>query len=364
MNLQKIAKNIINTNMGFKNKDAVLIWSGTTSLNFAEMLALECWKKGAIPVIEYRSDKLFLNIHKKTKPEFLKNWPKHWDAMSKTIDAWIILDDINPFIAKKFPQNKIEITRKIFKQIKDKMYEKTMKKTLKIALMGFPNKEQAKALKISYKKLYNIFWNTMNVDYKKLHRDTLKLSKKFLRKNKIRIIGKNTDLELSIKNRSPIIGSGLIKKEKFWFLNLPSGEVFFAPVETSANGEIYFDLPCMWHYGKQVKGVWFKFKKGRIVDYQIEKGLKDFESVLKNASGSKDRIAELGIGTNPKAKTTGGLTIVDEKVKGTIHIAIGENRHFGGKNKSTIHWDFFKDMRKKSEMYVDNKLVMKNGRFI
>jgi len=179
---------------------------------------------------------------------------------------------------------------------------------------------------------------------------------------KIKIVGERTNLEFSVKNRKFINACGIVaKKGEIGYLNLPDGEVFTAPVENSANGEIYFDLPCMYHYGKQVKGVWFKFRRGKVVKYKIEKGLKNFEDVIKNASGKKTTIAELGIGTNPKAKITGGMIIVDEKVRGTIHIAIGDNKLFGGRNDATIHWDFFKDM-KNGELYADKKLIMKNGR--
>ena len=120
----------------------------------------------------------------------------------------------------------------------------------------------------------------------------------------------------------------------------------------------------MWHYGKQVEGVWFRFRRGKVVEYKIKKGLKNFEDVLKHASGKKTTIAELGIGTNPHAKPTGGMIIVDEKLLGTIHIAIGANRLFGGKNEATMHWDFFKTMGKGSRLYADKKLIMKDGKFI
>jgi len=75
-------------------------------------------------------------------------------------------------------------------------------------------------------------------------------------------------------------------------------------------------------------------------------------------SGKKTHIAELGIGTNYNARPTGGMIIVDEKVYGTIHLAIGSNELFGGKNESTIHWDFFKTMGKGSRVYVDGKVLM------
>lgn len=363
MNYGKLAKIIVGTNLQLKEKDVVVIIAGPNSLDYAEAIAYECSVIGAQPSIQYGSDKLSLKIYKTIKTRFLKNKPKISSITSKLIDVKIILDDSNPFIAKQLPQNKIEIRRKTVKPIERILQRRTLLRKLKIALVGFPNKEQAKALGISFRKLNKIYFDTMTIDYKKLYKFNTKLAKKFLKADKIRIIGEKTDLELSVKNREPILDCGIVSKEKIWYMNLPTGEVFFAPVENSANGEIFFDLPCMWHYGKQVKGVWFRFKNGRVIDYEIKKGLKNFEDVMKNASGQKDRIAELGIGTNPKAKFTGGMTIIDEKIKGTIHIAIGKNKHFRGKNESTIHWDFFKNM-KIGRMLVDGKLIMKNGKLL
>jgi len=359
--LQKIAKNIVNVNLGVREKDVTIITAGPKSLKFAEALAFECAMKGAQPSIQYGSDELALKIYKKINPKFLKNWPKLSDVLTKIADVEIHLDESNPFLEKQLPQKKIEIRRKIIEPIKRKRDIRLKKKTMRLALVGFPTEETAKALKTSFNKLNKIFWNTMDIDYKKLYQYNNLVIRKLRNAKKIRIIGEKTNLEFSIKNRKFINGCGIIAKEKFGYLNLPEGEVFIAPVENSANGEIYFDLPCMGHYGKQVEGVWFKFKKGRVVDYRIEKGQKDFEDIIKNVSGDKDRIAEFGIGTNPKAKITGGLIIVDEKVRGTIHIAIGDNKLYGGKNDATIHWDFFKDMRKNSVVKADGRIVIKNG---
>jgi aminopeptidase len=199
----------------------------------------------------------------------------------------------------------------------------------------------------------------MDVNYYKLHEVNKAYARRFVKKKWVRIIGEKTDLKFSIRGRKPILDSGLWAKEVGGYLNLPAGEVFFAPVENSVNGEIYFDLPNL-HYGMQIQGVLWKFKHGKLVDYSVDKGLKAFEDVYKNASGDKNRIGELGIGTNHRAKITGGMIIVDEKVKGTIHMAIGHNKHFGGKNDATIHWDFYKTMNN-AEMYADRKLIMKNG---
>ena len=360
--MQKVAKTIVNTNFGIRTKDVVVISCGPNSLKFAEALAYECAMKGAQPTIGYRSDELSLKIYKKINPKFLKFKPKLGYAHLKIVNAEMHIDDSNPFVAKLLPQKKIEIRRKALKPFKRKRDKLLVKKRMKLALIGFPTKEDAKAMKLPFKRLEKIFWDTIDVDYNKLFSFNDRLIRKLKNARKIKIVGERTNLEFSVKNRKFINACGIVaKKGEIGYLNLPDGEVFTAPVENSANGEIYFDLPCMYHYGKQVKGVWFKFRRGKVVKYKIEKGLKNFEDVIKNASGKKTTIAELGIGTNPKAKITGGMIIVDEKVRGTIHIAIGDNKLFGGRNDATIHWDFFKDM-KNGELYADKKLIMKNGR--
>jgi aminopeptidase len=363
MLFEKVARNIIKVNLGVKEKDVTLISCGPKSLKFAEALAFEAAKIGAQPTIVYGSDELSLKIYKAIKPKFLKNWPRLADALSKLVDVKILIDEVNPFLARQLPQQKIEIRRKTVKPIIDREEKRQMKKEMKAALIGFPTQEVARAMKIPFKKLNKIFWDAMSIDYQKLYEYNKRIIEKLKGAKKIRVVGENTDLTFSVKGREFINSCGIVEKEKIAYINLPEGEVFCAPVENSANGEIYFDLPCMWHFGKQVKGVWFKFKNGRIVDYEIEKGEKNFEDVIENASGDKDRIAEFAIGTNPKAKITGGMIIVDEKVRGTIHLAIGKNKHFGGKNDSTIHWDFFKDMSK-GRVEADGKIIMKDGKII
>lgn len=362
--MQKVARAIVNTNFGIRQKDVVIISCGPNSLKFAEALAYECAIKGAQPMITYGNDELSLKIYKEIKPEFLKFKPKLGYAHLDVVNAEMSIDDSNPFIARRLPQKKVEIRRKRFKLLRRKRDKKLKRKALKSALIGFPTKEDARALKIPFKKLDEIFWDTMDVDFNKLYRFNERLIKKLKGVKKIRIVGKKTNLEFSVRGREFLNDCGIVAKEKMGYMNLPAGEVFTAPVENSANGEIYFDLPCMWHYGKQVQGVWFKFKRGKVVDYKIERGLKNFEDVIRHASGKKTTIAELGIGTNPKAKVSGGMIIVDEKVKETIHIAIGQNKLYGGKNESTIHWDFFKTMGKGSRLYADKRLIIKDGKFV
>jgi len=361
--LCRIARNIVILNMNVKERESVLISAGPNSLEFAEELAFNASKIGAFPTIAYGSDKNALRTYKAIKTEYLKHYSKLSELIAKKVDVEIYLDDSDPFLERQLPQDKIEIRRKATKPLRELKDRRTMRKDIKSVLVGFPTRETAQSMKTPFSKLNRIFWNTMDVNYNQLHEKNKLYSSKLFGKSSVHVTGKETDLKFSIKGRDPILDSGMWAKEKLGYLNLPAGEVFLAPVETSVNGEIYFDLPNL-HYGLQIKGVWFKFKEGKLVDYSVDQGLKAFEDVYKNASGDKNKIGELGIGTNPMAEMTGGMIIVDEKILGTIHMAIGHNKHFGGKNDATIHWDFFKDMTNGSSFEVDGKEMLHNGRIV
>lgn len=361
--MRKVAKNIVHTNFSISKGDVVNITAGPNSLDFAEALAYECSIVGAQPFIMYGSDKLSMDIYKDIDPKFLKQKPKLGYNHLKVVDAEMHIDDSNPYIARKMPQWKVEIRRKTVKPLRKLREKKLWKKTLRSALIGFPTKEKAKMMGLPYTRLDKIFWDTMDVDFERLYRFNERLMKKVKNAKTVHIVGKKTDLTFSVKGREFLNDSGIVAREKMGFMNLPAGEIFVAPIEDSANGEIFFDLPCLYHYGKQVHGVWFKFRKGKVIEYKITKGKKNFEDIIKNASGAKTTIAELGIGTNYRAKPTGGMIIVDEKVYGTIHIAIGSNELFGGKSESTIHWDFFKSMDRGSRVEIDGKVLMKDGKW-
>jgi len=361
--LQRIAANVIKLNMNVKEKESVFISAGPNSLDFAEALAFEASKIGAFPNISYGNDKLALKTYRAIKTKYLKRYSKISEFLAKKVDVEIMVDDSDPFAERKIPQDKIEVRRKAIKPLREIRDRRAKEKTVKSVLMGFPTRETAKSMKIPFDKLNSIFWNAMDVDYHKLHEANKALERRLKGRKWIRIVGEKTDIKFSIKGRKLVLDSGIWKEEIMGYMNLPAGEVFVAPVENSVKGEIYFDLPNS-HYGMQIQGMWWKFRHGKLIDYTVDNGLKAFEDVYENASGDKNKLGELGIGTNPNAKITGGMIVVDEKVKGSIHCAIGHNKHMFGKNDATIHWDFFKTMGRGSKLYADDKIIMEDGKLI
>ncbi len=177
----------------------------------------------------------------------------------------------------------------------------------------------------------------------------------FLNKvSELRYVAPDTDLTLKVDGRVWINDDG--KK------NMPGGEVFSAPHEDSVEGYITFTYPAIWR-GIEVEGVKLIFRRGVVVEAYAKRGEEFLRKVLEVDEGAK-RVGEVAFGLNYDINRFTKEILFDEKIGGTIHIALGAAYpSTGGKNKSSIHWDMIKDMRK-GKVYADGDLVYENGRFI
>jgi aminopeptidase len=169
------------------------------------------------------------------------------------------------------------------------------------------------------------------------------------------VVGGDTDLTFNIKGRRWVNCGGKT--------NMPDGEVFTGPIENSVNGAIRFTYPGIYS-GKEVEDIRLTFNNGKVVKASAAKGNELLQELLK--IDGADRIGEAAIGTNYGiAKFTKNM-LFDEKMGGTIHMALGFNPipETGGLNKSALHWDILKNMKKNGEIYADENLIYKNGQFI
>ncbi|HWB23452.1 MAG TPA: aminopeptidase [Gaiellaceae bacterium] len=171
--------------------------------------------------------------------------------------------------------------------------------------------------------------------------------------DEVRIVGAGTDLTVSLAGRAGSIEDGHI--------NMPGGEVFYSPVEDSAHGEITFgEFPAV-RYGTEVEGIRFRFEGGRIVEASADKGEQFLLDTLDTDEGARG-LGELGIGCNPGIQQFMKNVAFDEKIDGTVHLAVGNSYSFiGGKNISAVHWDIVKDLREGGRLYADGRLVQEDG---
>jgi aminopeptidase len=170
----------------------------------------------------------------------------------------------------------------------------------------------------------------------------------------IRIEADGTDITLDVKGRSWVNSDGR--------RNMPSGEVFTGPHETSADGTIRFDVPSS-PAGVHVEGVTLTFRDGEVVEARADQGDEHLQRALATDDGAR-RLGELGIGTNFGITRPVGTILFDEKIGGTVHLALGRSYpETGGKNESALHWDLICDLRRGGRITADGELVQEDGRF-
>lgn len=145
-------------------------------------------------------------------------------------------------------------------------------------------------------------------------------------------------------------------------VNFPDGEIFTGPLESTVNGTVSFNMPSLL-FGREVNGVTLSFKEGRVVEAQAQKGEDFLLSQLDLDDGAR-RLGEFAIGTNWGVDRVTGSTLLDEKIGGTVHMALGASLPgTGGVNESKVHWDMVHDMTDGGEIIVDGELFYRNGKF-
>lgn len=164
-----------------------------------------------------------------------------------------------------------------------------------------------------------------------------------------------TDLRLNVEGRTWINSDGR--------RNMPSGEVFTGPHEHSANGTIRFDVPSSGR-GVDVAGVELTFRDGEVVAAHAHVGDQHLQAALATDAGARF-LGELGIGTNTGIDRATGSTLLDEKMAGTVHLALGRSYpETGGTNSSAVHWDLICDLRKGGRVTIDGELLIQDGKFV
>jgi len=173
--------------------------------------------------------------------------------------------------------------------------------------------------------------------------------------SELRLEAEGTDLRLNVKGRRWVNSDGR--------RNMPSGEVFTGPIETSADGTVRFTVRSS-PAGVDVDGVELTFREGEVVEARADTGEDYLRAALATDDGAK-RLGEIGIGTNFGIDRPTGTILFDEKIGGTVHLALGRSYpETGGKNVSAVHWDLICDLRAGGTLTADGDLVQANGRFI
>ena len=350
MLMKKVAHTIATSIACLKEKSKVLVICALHNRMLAEYIVLESYALKAYPYLWVFDEKLFLRYARSFSDEAIATLPEHVCSLIRNSDVIIWLsqfDDIG-----KLPANVEEAIISFWDSVD---VEIRTKPCLSVNLLSPRCIEE---LGLNYEKHLRAFAKAVNVDYCRLRRVGHSLARSLCGVKLVHVYDeKGTDLAFDIDKRRVGIEVGTLEdcfsSGKECEVDVPSGEVYVAPIETSANGVLTVEE----FRGYSIQNLILRFKEGKIIDFKAEKGYDVFRGLLDKAEGDKDRIAEFGIGINYGMSRT-GYRIYDEKALGTAHIAIGNNVHLGGENKASIHWDF---VLYKPSIEADNVLIMKKG---
>jgi aminopeptidase len=185
--------------------------------------------------------------------------------------------------------------------------------------------------------------------------ETKRLAEEIQGHEEVRVVAPGTDITLGIAGRTFIPCDGRH--------NMPDGEFFTGPVEDSVQGEVTFHLPATIG-GREVAGVWLRFDSGKVVDARAERGEEYLIELLDTDPGAR-RLGELGIGTNYAIDRGTREVLLDEKIGGTVHMAVGKSYpESGGVNDSAVHTDLVCDLRLGGKLLVDGEDFQVDGKFV
>ena len=370
----KQAEVLVNYSTKAKKGDSALIVADWQARPLVLAVYKELIKAGAIEVrvhfevdeqVISRSYNEFSEIFLKyAKPFQIKAYPKIADEELKNIDCWYRLYALSN--TRGFSNIDPRLISERSKVIRPLIDNRVL--NIRWVITNFPTEAQAQEADMSLSEYEDFVFNAINkVDWKKKFKEQEKLAELLTKTKEVHVVGHKTDLRLGKKGRSAENAGG----EN----NMPDGEVFTSVVENQADGFITYTYPALY-MGREFHNVRLEFKTGKVVKATADKGENDLNKILDMDKGSRT-IGELGIGNNFAVDRFTKDILFDEKIGGSIHIALGKGyKETGSKNESALHWDMIKDLRggpastrgdsstRGGELWFDDKLVQKDGRWL
>lgn len=349
--IKKLADTLVNYSLKIKKKQLI-------ALNFdveAKELALQCHKlileKEALPVVRANVPGFGYQYYKLATEDMLKIKPELELFKAKKLDGTISIGaEYNTREFTNIDPKKISLRSKIARPISDIILKKN-----NWVICEYPTNSLAQEAEMSLEEIEDFVYNACLLDWKKESKKQDALKKVIDKGNKVQIIGENTDISFSIKGRQGIKCDG--------HRNMPDGEVFCGPVETSTKGYIQYTFPAIRN-GVAVPDVRLEFRNGKVVKAKASKNELFLQQMIRTDPGAC-KLGEFGIGLNFGIQKFIRNILFDEKIGGTIHLALGmAYKEGGGINQSALHWDMIKDLRQDGKFLIDGKVIQKDGKFL
>ena len=289
-------------------------------------------------------------------PPFMKDVIEQIDA---SIGIWTDANTKRLTNADPAKQSRRAVARR---PLSDRLLERAAKKELRWTGTLYPTQAFAQDAEMSLREFEDFVYNGCLVHepdpieaWRTISKKQQRLVDWLNKARQIHVVGPDTDLKLEVTGRKWINCDG--------HENFPDGEVFTGPIEESVNGHIRYTYPAC-HFGREVEDVRLQFKDGKVIKATAAKNEQFLLKMLESDGGAR-YVGEFAFGTNPGIQRFTKNTLFDEKIGGTIHLAVGTGfPESGSKNKSAIHWDMVCDLRDGGEVLVDGALFLKDGKIM
>jgi aminopeptidase len=308
-------------------------------------------RAGAFPQVQFASAYLERALLRYGSDELVARVPDlEWQGLT-CADTYIGLRGVrNPHELAGIPPQRLIAHKRAMGQVSTLRNQQT-----RWVLVRVPNESFAQQAGMTLEETMSFFFRATLRDWSAEARDYERVRALFQSAAQVRITSRDTDLTFSTAGRTYILGDGHI--------NLPDGEVYTAPIDDSAEGFITFEFPSSYA-GQTIEGIRLEFHQGEVVRASAQRGEAVLREALASDAGAR-RIGEFGIGVNTGIDRFTGDIFFDEKIAGTIHLALGRAyAECGGTNQSALHWDLVKDLRTAGAIELDGRTVFVDGKFV
>jgi aminopeptidase len=348
--IDEYARLLVERSVGVQQGWEVLIRSTPLARPLIEAVSEQIARLGAYPLLQMAWEPTSGPFAREAPIEVLRVPPKTMSFMWEHCDAFIMIS------APENTREGAELSEERRQALLDRtktFRERQMSMRVPWVVCEYPVHATAQEAGMTLDEYTEFIFAAVLLDWDAEGAKMKRIANVFDAAEEIRIVGEETDLTLSLAGRSGAIDDGHI--------NMPGGEVFYSPIEDSVEGTVTFsEFPAVY-YGHEVEGARFVFERGRIVNASARTGEAFLLRTLDTDEGAR-RLGELGIGCNPGIQRFTKNVGFDEKIDGTIHLAIGNSySSTGGTNVSRIHWDIVKDLRRGGRLYADGVLVQQDG---
>ncbi len=363
LKLNKYAELLVNYSLEVKKGDQVLIQGEDVSKDLIKEVYKEVLKNGGHPLVITKFEEQEELFYKYASEEQLDYSAPFTKYLMENVDASLrILGHNNTKNLAGVDPEKIKKHSIAQKEISEIAMNRAAEGTLNWNLCQFPTHADAQEAGMSLGDYREFVYQACHLNKKdpvaywtEFGKELERIAEILNQKNELHFISKDTDLKCKVGGRNWVADKG---KE-----NYPGGEVFTGPIEDSVEGRIRFSFPGIYS-GKEIEDIRLEFKNGKVINASAAKGEELLHSLLDTDEGSRF-VGEIAVGCNEGIKEFSHNMLFDEKIGGTIHLALGRSYpETGGENHSTIHWDMLCDMKDGGEIYADGELIYRDGKFI